>query len=63
MTGSEVIVGKVQTPVGEMGAMLTERGLARLTLPGEPYEECEVWAARWEPLARKVANDARLRSI
>jgi O-6-methylguanine DNA methyltransferase len=46
-----------------MGAVLTERGLARLTLPGEIYEECEAWAARWEPQARKVANDTRLRLI
>jgi O-6-methylguanine DNA methyltransferase len=63
MTGSEVAIGRLDTPAGTFGAVLTSRGLARLTLPGEAYDECEAWAARWEPQARWIADDGGLHPI
>ncbi len=59
----EVIVGEVETPAGVFGAALTTRGLGRLIFPGEPFEQCEAWAARWEPGAARSSDHAGLRQL
>ncbi len=46
-----VTIGRVETPLGTFGAVLTSRGLARLTFPDERFEQCAAWAKRWFPSA------------
>jgi O-6-methylguanine DNA methyltransferase len=55
-----VVIGRIDTPIGKFGAVLTATGLARLTFPQEPFAACRAWAARWEPAAPLGAHDARL---
>src|SRR5438045_2209356 len=64
MDGQEVVtVGSFETPLGAFGAVLTGKGLARLTFPGEPSSNLEEWVARWFPAARKVADEAGLANV
>jgi O-6-methylguanine DNA methyltransferase len=60
VTDLEVIVGEVATPAGVFGAALTSRGLGRLIFPGEPFEQCEAWVARWEPGAPRSKDRSGL---
>ena len=53
-------LGTVETPIGRFGAVFTERGLGRLTFSDEPLAECEAWARRWAPRARRVEDEPRL---
>jgi O-6-methylguanine DNA methyltransferase len=50
----DVVVERVETPVGALHAALSPSGLGRLSLPGEPPETCVEWARRWYPRARLV---------
>lgn len=52
----DVIIARVPTAAGEFGAVVTERGLARLTFPSEPFEWCQDWVRRWEPGARVLSE-------
>lgn len=54
----EVIIRKIGTPVGDLGAVLTDKGLAFLLLPRQDFSQCEAWARRWEPAA-KITDDSR----
>jgi methylated-DNA-[protein]-cysteine S-methyltransferase len=56
-------LGTVETPIGRFGAVFTEQGLGRLTFPDEPLAECEVWARRWSPRARRVEDGPWLRLL
>lgn len=56
MTDIQVFVGEVETLAGVFGAALTSRGLGRLIFPGEPFEQCEAWVARWEPGAPRSGD-------
>jgi methylated-DNA-[protein]-cysteine S-methyltransferase len=42
-------IGRIETPLGVFGAALTPHGLARLTFPHEPFEECAAWTRHWMP--------------
>jgi O-6-methylguanine DNA methyltransferase len=55
-----VTVGEVETPAGVFGAVLTSRGLSRLIFPGEAFEQCDAWVARWEPAAGRSCDRAAL---
>jgi O-6-methylguanine DNA methyltransferase len=57
------VVGEVETPVGVFGAALTSRGLGRLIFPGEPFEQCDAWVARWEPKAVPSDDQASLQQL
>jgi O-6-methylguanine DNA methyltransferase len=63
MSSREIVLGKVHTPIGEFGAVLTAKGLTRLTFPTEQLEECEAWADRWEPDAHRSTDEARLHAL
>ncbi len=41
-----ILLGEAPTPLGAFGAVFSQRGLARLTFPAEPFSVCEAWAAR-----------------
>ncbi len=59
----EVVVGEVETPAGVFGAVLTSRGLSRLIFPGEPFEQCDTWVARWEPGASRSEDRGGLHRL
>jgi O-6-methylguanine DNA methyltransferase len=63
MANRQVILGKVETPIGAFGAVFTQDGLGRLTYPTEPWSECETWARKWEPGSRETRDGARLRLL
>ena len=48
----EVVVCKVNTPIGAFGAVFTQRGLSLLLFPTQELALCTAWARRWEPQAR-----------
>jgi O-6-methylguanine DNA methyltransferase len=58
----EVAVCKVATPVGDFGAVFTDKGLSLLLFPAQDFELCTTWARRWEPQARITDGngDARI---
>lgn len=58
-----VVIATIDTVAGTFGALVSERGLARLTFPDEPLAWCEQWARRWWPEAIVVADDGRLRPL
>ncbi|HEX8229341.1 MAG TPA: methylated-DNA--[protein]-cysteine S-methyltransferase [Chloroflexia bacterium] len=59
----EVVVGEVETPAGEFGAVLTSRGLSRLIFPGEDFAQCEDWVTRWAPAAARSGDRAGLQHL
>jgi O-6-methylguanine DNA methyltransferase len=50
-----VATARIDTPAGVFGAVFSERGLACLTLPGEPRQRQARWAAHWLQGAPEVA--------
>ena len=58
-----IVISQLDTPLGKFGAVLTARGLARLTFPQEPATACRDWVARWAPDAPVVGTDARLADL
>ena len=60
---SVVVLGAVSTPAGTFGAALTPRGLARLTVPSEPFAVCETWAHRRLPGVRLVRDPRSLAQL
>ena len=57
------IVGTINTPAGDFGAVLAPEGLCRLTLPGESLSSTVALARRDCPGAEIVRDDAALRPV
>lgn len=49
MSGQHLTIGLVETSLGTFGALISPKGLARLTFPREGVDLCRAWAARWWP--------------
>jgi O-6-methylguanine DNA methyltransferase len=58
-----VIIEEFETPIGLFGAVITAKGLSRLTFPTEPFSSCSEWVKRWEPQAVQIKDEARLRPL
>jgi len=56
-------IGSVETTAGVFGALVTPRGLARLSFPGESLDACRAFARRWWPQAPLVSDDGRLQPV
>jgi O-6-methylguanine DNA methyltransferase len=62
--GSErVVIGTIATPIGTYGAVLSARGLCRLTSPTEVLALCHAWVDRWEPTAIRLPDGGELSSV
>src|SRR5947209_12944624 len=60
---TQVSIGELRTPAGTFGAVLTERGLARLLFPAEASSAAEAWVQRWLPGAQHTNDDPRLHQL
>lgn len=60
MGPERVVLGAIDTPVGRYGAVLSGRGLCRLTSPAEPLTLGQDWVARWMPHAVCVSDQSVL---
>ena len=60
-----VVVSKLPTKVGTLGAVITEKGLSLLLLPAQDFSLCYNWVQRWEPGATVVeeGEDSRMREL
>lgn len=58
-----VAIGRIETPIGPFGAVLTPAGLARLTSPSEPETLCAAWVKRWMPQATLTPADHQLEPV
>jgi methylated-DNA-[protein]-cysteine S-methyltransferase len=59
-----VVVGTVETSMGTFEAIITDRGLARLTLPGESSDGSQNWLKRWMPHADvELGGEASLHEL
>lgn len=63
MAADQVVIGRIETPIGPFGAVLTPRGLARLTAPAEPVTLCEAWVKRWMPQATLTEAGEQLEPV
>ena len=63
MQNESLVIGTIETPVGAYGAVLSERGLCRLTSPSEPLTLCQAWADRWMPGARRLPDAGELAEV
>ncbi len=59
----EVVIGTINTDLGVFGAVMTPKGLARLTFPGEPLDLCQKWVDRWEPGAARLEDNGQLQGL
>ena len=59
----DLVIGPVETAAGVFGALVTPRGLARLSFPGESLDVCRAFAKRWWPNASLLDDDGRLQPI
>lgn len=59
----DLVIGPVETAAGVFGALVTPRGLARLSFPGESLDACRAFAKRWWPNAPLLDDDGRLQPI
>lgn len=59
----DLVLGTVDTVAGRYGALLTPKGLAKLTFPGESLQGCRAFAERWWPKARIVPDEGQLQAI
>lgn len=59
----ELVIDTIETTAGRFGAVLSDRGLCRLTLPTEPVSLCEAWADRWVPGARRISDARQLADL
>ena len=55
-----IVLGLADTPIGPFGAVFTARGLACLTFPSQPLEECEAWVRTHRPEARVIRDHPAL---
>ena len=44
-----VVVSRLHTKVGALGAVITEKGVGLLLLPAHDFGLCHTWVQRWEP--------------
>ncbi|MBD2101490.1 methylated-DNA--[protein]-cysteine S-methyltransferase [Leptolyngbya sp. FACHB-261] len=62
-----VTIGQIETDWGTFGAVLTQKGLSRLSFPDEPFATCETWAKRWlpqaQPQAKSLQDEPRLQVL
>jgi len=58
-----LVLGSIDTPAGTYGAVLSVRGLCRLTLPTEPQALCQAWADRWLPRAKRLPDQGDLTQV
>ncbi|HWI65508.1 MAG TPA: methylated-DNA--[protein]-cysteine S-methyltransferase [Symbiobacteriaceae bacterium] len=63
MQPDRVILATIPTATGLFGAVITVRGLARLTFPSEPLQWCHEWIHRWEPAAAVVDDGPELEPV
>jgi O-6-methylguanine DNA methyltransferase len=60
---NSTVIGRFNTPFGEFGAVITSKGLSRLTFPTEPFSFCEEWVKRWIPEAFVVEDKTTMLNI
>lgn len=60
---TEVVIGTINTDLGVFGAVMTPKGLARLTFPSEPLSLCQKWVDRWEPGATRLEDSGQLEGL
>lgn len=63
MQNERLVIGTIETPVGTYRAVLSQRGLCRLTSPSEPLTLCHDWADRWMPGARRLPDAGELAEV
>lgn len=63
MAADQVVIGRIETPIGPFGAVMTPRGLARLTAPAEPVSLCAAWVKRWMPHATLTPAEDQLEPV
>lgn len=56
MAEETVYIAQLETEFGNLGALMTSQGLARLTLPNQDEEELHRWIRRYEPQAEVCAE-------
>jgi O-6-methylguanine DNA methyltransferase len=62
---TSVVVSRLHTKAGTLGAVITEKGLGFLLLPAHDFGLCYNWVQRWEPDATVVESedDSRVRQL
>jgi O-6-methylguanine DNA methyltransferase len=62
---NQVLVTRLPTKVGTLGAVITGKGLAFLLLPAHDFALCYDWVRRWEPQATidETGDDSRVRRL
>ncbi|BCJ85478.1 methylated-DNA--[protein]-cysteine S-methyltransferase [Effusibacillus dendaii] len=58
-----VCIGTIDTKLGVLGAVVTDLGLALLTFPSDPVDECEMWIRKWEPSAGVISHSPLLDEV
>jgi O-6-methylguanine DNA methyltransferase len=58
-----ITLGRIETPLGPMGAAISRAGLGRLTFAREGADAAAAWARRWYPGARIASHDPWLDAL